>query len=214
MGKVETYTKNRIEGLAWALRIIERENNIESGVEMLRREIRFRNIVRIPLEIPPAQIRDANVMLTRRLLNAVLVVVLKVLEDEYGWKKQRLQSFIKKFANHTIGFEDIDPYGDKYAELSHYAEYFRETYGIEFTDEAIEEMETVEQENRSREIRRVQMDSIEKILKNSYPEALEHLKKALGIKTADVAEKDTDGQMTLMDYPVVVPEGVLNDGKA
>lgn len=182
MGKVETYTKNRIEGLAWALRIIEREDNVESGVEMLRKEIRFRNIVCIPLENSPTQIREANVMLTRRLLNAVLVVVIKVLDDEYGWKKQRLQSFIEKFARHTIGFEDIDPYGDKYAELSHYAEYFRETYGIEFSDEAIEEMETVEQENRSREIRRVQMDSIERILKNSYPEALEHLKKALGVE--------------------------------
>ena len=179
MGKIDTYTRARIEGLAWAMRIIEREENIEAGVDMLKREIRFRNIIRIPLEIPPAQIRDANIMLTKRLLNTVLVVVLKVLDEEYGWKKQRLQTFIQNFTKHTIGFESIDPYGDRYVEMSDYAQYFKETYGIEFTDEAIEEMHDIESENKAREFKRVQVDSIERILKNSYPEALEYLKHEL-----------------------------------
>lgn len=62
--------------------------------------------------------------------------------------------------------------------------------------------------------KRKNMGKVETYTKNSYPEALEHLKKALGIKTADVAEKDIDGQMTLTDYPGVTPEGVLNDEKA
>lgn len=181
MGKIDTYTKNRIEGLAWALRIIDTEGNIKNGVDMLRREVRFRNAVCIPLEIPAQRIREANVMLTRRLLNTVLVVVIKVLDDEYGWKKHRLQSFIEKFTKHTIAFQDIDPYGDRYVEISHYAEYFKENYGIEFTEEEMSEMQSIEEENRRGEIRRVQMNVIEKHLKNSYPEALEHLKKQLGV---------------------------------
>ena len=42
MGKLEDYTRNRIEGLAWALSIIDKEENVEQGVENLRKEVRFR----------------------------------------------------------------------------------------------------------------------------------------------------------------------------
>jgi hypothetical protein len=114
------------------------------------------------------------------MLSVVLVAVVKVLDDEYGWKKQRLSSFISKLAKHTICFEDVDPYGDRYVEMSDYAEYFKEQYGIEFTDEQMAEMRTVEKENRAADIKRVQVDVIEKHLKNSYPEAFAHLKKVVG----------------------------------
>ena len=49
MAKIDKDTKNRIEGLRWALRIIEEEENAEKGVDMLRREIRFRNIIPAPM---------------------------------------------------------------------------------------------------------------------------------------------------------------------
>lgn len=181
MAKIDTYTKNRIEGLAWALRIIEREKDIESGVNMLRKEIRFRNAVCIPLEIPASEIGKANRIIKQRMLNSILVVVMKVLYENYGWKKKRLNRFMEQFTRHTLGMNDVDPYGDKYVEISHYAEYFREHYDSNFSIEAIEEMIMVEKENQSKDIRRVQMDVIERLLKNSYPEALVHLKKQLGV---------------------------------
>lgn len=181
MGKIDTYTKNRIEGLTWALRIIEREKDIKSGVDMLRKEIRFRNAVCIPLEIPASEIDKANRIIKQRMLNTILVVVMKVLDEDYGWKKRRLNRFMERFTRHTLGMNDVDPYGDKYVEISHYAEYFREHYDSNFSIEAIEEMIMVEEENRNKGIRRVQFDIIEKHLKNSYPEALEHLKKQIGV---------------------------------
>jgi C1A family cysteine protease len=76
--------------------------------------------------------------------------------------------------------EADDPYGDRYVEMSDYAEYFKEQYGIVFSDEQMQEMRTVEKENKAIDIKRVQVDVIEKHLKNSYPEALAHLKKAVG----------------------------------
>ena len=179
MGKLDTYTKNRIEGLAWALKIIDKEESLEKGVDMLRKEIQFRNVTPVPLEIPAEGIRKVNIELTNRVLNTVLVVVLKVLEDEYGWKKQRLQGFVGRFFNNAEDLQDLDPYGEKYAEISHYAEYFKETYGIEFTEEAINTMQKVEEENRADRIPRIQFDVIEKHLKNSYPDALEHLRKTV-----------------------------------
>ena len=180
MGKLEDYTRNRMEGLAWALSIIDKEENVEQGVENLRKEVRFRKATFVPLEISATGIREVNQMLARRMLNTVLVMVIKVLDDEYGWKKQRLQKFIENFTKHTIGFEDVDPYGERYAEMSDYAEYFKDQYGIEFSDEQMEEMRTIEKENRSVGVKRVQFDVIEKHLKNSYPEAFAHLKKVVG----------------------------------
>lgn len=180
MGKLEDYTRNRMEGLAWALSIIDKEENVEQGVENLRKEVRFRRATFIPLEIPAHKIRECSRLLARRTLSTVLVMVIKVLDDEYGWKKQRLQTFIERFAKNTIGFEDEDPYGDRYVEMSDYAEYFKEQYGIEFTDEQMAEMRTVEKENRAANIKRIQVDVIERHLKNSYPEAFAHLKKVVG----------------------------------
>ena len=180
MGKIDTYTKNRIEGLAWALSLIDKQENPEKGIEMLRKEVAFRRATFIPLEIPANKIRECSRLLAKRTLSTVLVMVIKVLDDEYGWKRQRLQKFIELFSRHTIGFEDEDPYGDRYVEMSDYAEYFKEQYGIVFSDEQMQEMRTVEKENKAIDIKRVQVDVIEKHLKNSYPEALAHLKKAVG----------------------------------
>ena len=179
MGKLEDYTRNRTEGLAWALSLIEKAETIEQGVENLRKEVRFRRATFVPLEIPAFKIREVNIMLARRMLSTILVVVIKVLDDEYGWKKKRLSEFISFFTKHTVGFEDIDPYGDRYIELSDYAEYFKEKYDIEFSDEQLEEMRTIEKGNRAATVKRIQVDVLDRYLKNSYPEALKHLKKEL-----------------------------------
>ena len=64
--------------------------------------------------------------------------------------------------------------------MSDYAEYFKEQYGIEFTDELMEEMRTIERGNRAADIKRIQVNVIEKHLKNSYPEAFALLKKVVG----------------------------------
>ena len=180
MGKIEEYTKNRMEGLVWALKIIDQAENLEDGVDNLRKEVRFRNASFIPLEIPAYKIRECSRLLAKRVLSTVLVMVIKVLDDEYGWKRQRLQTFIERFSRHTVGFDDIDPYGDRYAEMSDYAEYFKEQYGIVFSDDQIDEMKSIEDENRKVPFKRVQTDVIEKHLKNRYPEALEYLKEVVG----------------------------------
>lgn len=102
-------------------------------------------------------------------------------EEEYGWGKVRLQRFVSLFLKSTKDMHGFDPYGDRYVQISDYAEYFQEKYGISFEEQAVETMKKIEEENRSLEVKRVQVDVLEKMLKNSYPEALEHLKKTLGI---------------------------------
>ena len=180
MAKVDNNMKNRIEGLLWALRIIEDEKTVEQGVDMLRKEIRFRNIIPVPMQVKAAEIRCANQMLARRIINSMMVIIIKVFDEEYGWKKKRLTELLEKFNRHTMGFEDTDPYGDHYIEISDYAQWFNEEYGAMFSPEAVEEMVKVERENKMANGRRVQMEAIERLLKNKYPEALNYLKEQIG----------------------------------
>lgn len=182
MGKIDTYTKNRIEGLAWALSLIDKQENPEKGIEMLRKEVAFRRATFIPLEIPDWRITSCSALLTKRLMNTLLIVWLKIFEEEFNWKKVRLQRMVQLFSKHSLAFFDIDPYGDRYVKMSDYAKYFREEYEIGFTDEDLDELIGIEEKNDDKRLRRVQFDVIEKHLKNGYPEALEYLKKQLGDK--------------------------------
>ena len=181
MAKIDTYTKNRIEALPWALKIIESAETVEQGVENLKKEIRLRNATFIPLEIPAQKIHEVNLMLSQRLMNTLLIAFLKVFEEEFGWRKVRLQRVKTLFLKHSAAFYDVDPYGDRYFTMSDYAIHFREDYGIDFDDKAIDELLNIEKQNEDKQLRRVQFDVIEKHLKNSYPEALVHLKKQLGV---------------------------------
>lgn len=181
MGKVETYTKNRMEGLAWALSLIKNEANAEEGAKRLEQEVKLRRAVYIPLEIPAEAIHECNVMLAKRLMNTLLIVFLKVFEEEYDWRKVRLQRLVELFSKHSEVFFDTDPLGERYVTMSDYAKYFKEEYDIGFSDEVIEELMSIESQNEDKQLRRVQVGEIEKHLKNSYPEALEHLRKVLNL---------------------------------
>ena len=181
MGKIETYTRNRIEGLVWALDLIEKSESLENGVDMLKHESRFRKTMFIPLEIPAESIRSCSTMLAKRLMNTLLIVFLKLFEDEFGWKTKRLQRLVDLFSKHAGDCFDVDPYGERYIVFSDYAKYFREEHGIEFSDEVLDELLSIEEQNEDKRLRKVQFDVIEKMLRNSHPEALEHLKKNLGI---------------------------------
>ena len=180
MAKIDNSMKNRIEGLLWALRIIEDEETLEKGVDMIRKEIRFRNIIPAPMHVKASEIRSANIMLTKRVINAMMVIIIKVFDEEYGWKKKRLSRLLEKFNRHTMGFEDMDPYGEHFVEVSDYAKWFNEEYGAMFSPEAVEEMVQVERENRQAQGKRVQVEAIEKILSCKYPEAWKYLKKQIG----------------------------------
>lgn len=214
MGKVETYTRNRVEGLKWALDLIRKEESLEKGVEMLEKEVAFRQANFIPLEIPADKIKECSAMLAVRLMNALLIVFLKLCEEDFDFRKVRLQRVVEQFYKHTTELFDSDPYGERYVQISELAEYYKNEYGIDFTGEFMDDRVRIEEEYEDRRLRKVQFEVIERNLKNSYPDALEHLRKVLGFKTADAAEKDINSQMEITDYPGVVPEGVMNNGKA
>lgn len=181
MGKIETYTKNRIEGALWALKIAEKEETAEEGLEALRKELKFRNITMFPMELPRDEIEKVRVQLAGRILNTMMVVLLQVFEEEYDWRGKRLHRLAYLFNKYSAQYLAEDPFGERYINMSDMAQYFKEEYGINFNAEALDDMVDIEELREKRRVKRVQWDMIEKHLKNSHPEALEHLRKVLEI---------------------------------
>lgn len=179
MGKVETYTQNRVEGLAWALDLIMGEETIEKGVEMLKKEVVFRRASFMSLEMKTKAIEKCDEILRNHMMNSILIAFLKLFEEEYGWRKVRLQRLMEDFAKHTNDLFDVDPYGERYVEISDYAKYFADTYGIQFDAKILDAFVQAEQMAKDQRSSRIEFSRIEKHLKNSYPEALEHLRKVL-----------------------------------
>lgn len=101
MGKVETYTQNRVEGLAWALDLIMGEETVEKGVELLKKEVVFRRATFMPLEMNTKAIDKCDEILQNHMMNSILIAFLKLFEEEYGWRKVRLQRLVEDFAKHT-----------------------------------------------------------------------------------------------------------------
>lgn len=181
MGKIETYTKNRIEGALWGLKLAEKYPTAEEGLKALREELKRRNASFIPLEIPWSEILKVRTELATRIMNTMLVVLLQVFEEEYDWRGKRLKRLAYQFNKYSSAYISEDPYGERYVNMSDMAAYLKEQYGIEFTTETLDDMVDMEDLREQKRDKRVKWSRIEHNLKNSHPEALEHLRKVLGI---------------------------------
>ena len=181
MGKIETYTKNRVEGALWALKLAELEPTAEEGLKALRSELKRRNASFIPLEIPWSEIVKIKEQLATRVMNTMMVVLLQIFEEEYNWRGKRLQRLAYQFNKKSAEYLSEDPYGERYINISDMASYLQQEYGIKFDVEAMDDLVEIEEIREERRDRRVRWSTIEKNLKNSYPEALKHLRKVLGI---------------------------------
>lgn len=181
MGKISKEMALRNDGLAYALQIIKKQGNAEDGIKALEDEIVFRRIMPIPMEISRDKIRAAENLMGSRIMNNMFTVVLRILRDPYKFGAVRLQRFADSFQKCCKDFLDEDPMGVRYVKISDYAIYFRDEFGINYSDEQINSMIDIEKEIEEHRQRRVQFDVIKRMLKNSYPEALEHLKKCLEV---------------------------------
>ena len=135
----------------------------------------------LPLEIPWSEIEKVRTALATRILNTMMVVLLQVFEAEYDWRGKRLQRLAYLFNKYSAQYLAEDPNGERYINMSDMAKYFKEEYGINFNAEALDDMVEIEEIREESRVKRIQWDRIESNLKNSYPEALEHLRKVLEI---------------------------------
>lgn len=92
MGKEQYIIQGRNEGMAYALRIAEKE-----GIEALRADLEKRRVIGLKLQIPQKEIERASNQIKVQTVNRVLLLACMVLRDEFEFGGKRLGRFIDRF---------------------------------------------------------------------------------------------------------------------
>lgn len=94
MGKVDAHAQGRMEGIRFALKIVE-----EEGVEGLKKEVEFRGYTGLHTALSRKQLDEASEKIKNMTFDTVLAMSLFVLRDEFGFANKRLQRFIDRFVS-------------------------------------------------------------------------------------------------------------------
>ena len=92
MGKVETFTSGRSAGMLLALQIVK-----EGGIEALEKEIRFRNVSGINLQVTAKELNKATELIKAQTIKTVVLLAISVLHDRFGFGPKRCKEFFKWF---------------------------------------------------------------------------------------------------------------------
>lgn len=84
--------EGHMQGLSHALRIVQ-----EGGVEALEKEIKFRGITNIPINVPKSTADKAIDNIKFQVCDTFCLLVCCVLRDEFGFGHDRLQRVIDRF---------------------------------------------------------------------------------------------------------------------
>ena len=90
--KIDTSYQARMDGMVYALRLVEKE-----GIEALKKDIEFRGANFAPLEINRETMVEIYGMLAARITQTMLTMVLATLRDSKGWGEKRLKDFKEMF---------------------------------------------------------------------------------------------------------------------
>lgn len=82
----------RREGMSYALRYAK-----EHGLDGLEKELKYRGAYEIPLKISNNDLQKFTDNAKNMMLDTVLILASMTLHDEFGFGRERLQRFIKRF---------------------------------------------------------------------------------------------------------------------
>lgn len=111
----------RREGMSYALRYAR-----EHGIEALESELKRRGAYNIPIRISDKDLKAFTDNAKMMLLDTVLILASMTLHDEFGFGKDRLQRFIKRF---NFKAECI---GDDYTTWQDQIDILKEECGLEY----------------------------------------------------------------------------------
>ena len=83
----------RTEGLAYALKIAK-----QGGIEELEKEIKFRNLTGISLNVSRKDLNAASERIKSMTLDTFTILTVAVLHDEFGFGETRCQRFLDRMS--------------------------------------------------------------------------------------------------------------------
>lgn len=119
---IDKLEQARRSGMSYALRIAE-----EKGIDGLREEMRYRNALNIPVGLKKDKVDEFTQNVKQMTIDTILIVATVSIRDEFGFGKDRLNRFIKRFNNNA------ECLGDDLVEWQDLIDQMQEECGIEFT---------------------------------------------------------------------------------
>jgi hypothetical protein len=92
MSKINEYMSGRNDGMLLALKTVK-----EGGIEALEKEIKFRNITKLPSHITKAESDKIIEDICNYTITTVGMLSLVVLYDEFDFRAKRLQRFLDRY---------------------------------------------------------------------------------------------------------------------
>lgn len=132
MAKIDTTYQARMDGMIAALRIAKKD-----GVDALEKEVKFRNVNFVPLEIDRKSLEEIYGLLGARIAQTFSVMTLATLRDKFGWGEKRLKAFQEAFEEKCELVDALDYNGEHYARISDYAQMLKEECNLNVDIETI-----------------------------------------------------------------------------
>lgn len=92
MGKINDFMEGRNQGILLAYKIAQ-----ESGIYGLKKEIEYRNLMNVSLNVTKSEIKVAEANMRYRTTEVAIVFALITLLDEFNFSKLQARKFKEKF---------------------------------------------------------------------------------------------------------------------
>jgi hypothetical protein len=125
MSKVNDIMQGRSEGMVMALRIVQ-----DGGIEALEKEVQYRGISGVSLNLTHKEIQDASWKVNVRATEVAIAISLVTLMDEFCFSRSQMCKFYEAFDKKVLDACNSDRSMDI---LQEYIDRIREDVGIEIT---------------------------------------------------------------------------------
>lgn len=174
MGKVDKRMQDRISGMIYARDIAKTK-----GIEELEKDIKMRGMTYLQLEIKKETVDKIITSIATRMFNSYIVAVYKVLNEHFGFGKDRLHRFKKEFDEVCKDISTVDCYGDLLYTFGDYANIYNEKYDLNIDLDKVDEVDCMNR--RSYGTVGVDVHSIEILLhENGFDDASKFLRSYMG----------------------------------
>lgn len=119
----DKFYEARMQGMIYALNKAKKE-----GIEALERDMRKRNLLRLPLTMTESQMDEIYENLTANIYNNMLTITLFALHDSFQFGKSRIRKFKDAFDKLTLATVDLDYLGQHYVKFEDFALEMNERY--------------------------------------------------------------------------------------
>ena len=108
----DKFYEARMQGMIYALNKVKSE-----GIEALERDMKKRNLLRLPISMTESQMNEIYETLAANIYNNMLSVALFALHDEFEFGKKRIRRFKDAFDKLTLATVDLDYLGQHYVKM-------------------------------------------------------------------------------------------------